>query len=445
MATGWIDGLTWWHVYPLGFSGAEPESRHVHGVVHRLRHLITWLDYARDLGCRGIQVGPVFASQAHGYDTIDHLHVDHRLGDERDFESLVDACRERGLRLLLEGVFDHVGLAHPLFQVALAAGPHPTGAAAQAADWFRLHWPESGGPPEYATHPGHDDLVRLNHDSPAVVDYVVHVMDHWLARGADGWWLDSAAEVPAGFWRQVLPRVRERHPDAWFVGSTDGVDPVRLLADTGVDAVTADDLPVPLCESLNRRDYRILAAAVEPLARYAPTNPPVTYVGGHDVTRLASTLHDHDLLGHAIAALFSLPGTPSIYYGDEQAFRGVVEEGPHGLEAVRPMFPDFPSSLAPWGWPTYELHRSLAAMRSRNPWLTRAHPEVLQASERTLVLRATAPEGRRLTSLLSLDDEPVRFDVPMPDAVVEVQSPGAAQEGDPTLLPGRSWRILTHA
>jgi glycosidase len=447
VADGWIDGLTWWHVYPLGFSGAEHQSEQVHGVVHRLRHLANWLDYAQDLGCRGLQLGPIFASQTHGYDTTDHLRIDHRLGDDHDFDALVAACRDRGMRLLLDGVFNHVGIGHPMFQVARASGPHPIGADAQAARWFRLDWPEDGGPPVHETFEGHGDLVALNHDEPAVADYVVHVMDHWLSRGADGWRLDAAYAVPNSFWREVLPRVRQRHPDAWFVGEVIHGEAEDVLAETGLDAVTAYGLWRPLWRSLNDANYFDLSWQVERLASYASEHPPMTFVGNHDVTRLASILTDQDLLGHALAALFALPGSPSVYYGDEQAFHGIKEERFGGDDAIRPMFPDRPEGLAPWGWPIYHLHQELIAMRARHPWLTRAHPSVVEVANTSIALRATPRDdhGRCITALLNIASEPVRFPISLPEAAVEVQSAGSTQEPDLAVVPSRSWRIVSHA
>jgi cyclomaltodextrinase len=434
-------------VYPLGFSGAEHEAGQAHGVVHRLRHLANWLDYAQELGCRGLQLGPVFASQTHGYDTTDHLHIDHRLGDEHDFEALVAGCRDRGLRLLLDGVFNHVGINHPMFRVARDSGPHPTGADEQAARWFQLRWPEEGGLPDYDTFEGHGDLVVLNHDEPAVVDYVVHVMDRWLDHGADGWRLDAAYAVPPAFWREVLPRVRQRHPDAWFVGEFIHGDPVTILDETGLDAVTAYSLWRPLWRSLNDANYFDLSWQVDRLAEYASEHPPMTFLGNHDVTRLASSIQDQGLLGHAIAALFTLPGSPSVYYGDEQAFRGIKEERFGGDDAIRPMFPDGPGKLAPWGWPIYDLHRALIEMRARNPWLTRAHPVALEVTNTSLALRATPRDGhgRRITTLLNIADEPVRFDVDLPEPTVEVQSEGAGHEQELHVVPGRSWRTISHA
>jgi cyclomaltodextrinase / maltogenic alpha-amylase / neopullulanase len=109
----WIERAVWWQVYPLGFVGAEREA--CAGVTHRLGHLVGWLDYAVNLGASGILLGPIFASSTHGYDTVDHFQIDKRLGDEADFAALVKAARDRGLHIVLDGVFNHVGREHPQF------------------------------------------------------------------------------------------------------------------------------------------------------------------------------------------------------------------------------------------------------------------------------------------------------------------------------------------
>ena len=104
----WVEHAIWWHVYPLGLCGApirEPDT----APGPRLRRLLGWLDYAIELGCSGLLLGPIFESQSHGYDSLDLFRIDPRLGDESDFTELVSQCRDRGLRILLDGVFSHVG------------------------------------------------------------------------------------------------------------------------------------------------------------------------------------------------------------------------------------------------------------------------------------------------------------------------------------------------
>ncbi len=447
MEHSWLDGLTWWHVYPLGFSGAEHESTQANGVVHRLRHLANWLDYAHDLGCRGLQLGPIFASETHGYDTTDHLHIDHRLGDDRDFEALLRGCRDRGMRVILDGVFNHVGFHHPMFQVARASGPDPQGAGAEAARWFKLRWTPGVEQPDYDVFEGHGGLVQLNHDDELVLDYVVHVMDYWLQRGIDGWRLDAAYAVPPGFWRAALARVRALHPDAWFVGEYIHGEPPEILEQTTLDAVTAYNLWRPLWRSLNDANYFDLAWQVKRLAGYASEHPPMTFLGNHDVTRIANNIEDERHIGHAVASLFVLPGLPSVYYGDEQAFRGIKEDRFGGDDAIRPMFPDRPDGLAPWGWPIHNLHRQLIEMRTRHPWMTRAHPTVVELTNTTLALQAepAGGQGRRITALFNITDEPASFDLQLSDPTIEVQPESAAHERELTTVPGHAWRVLSHS
>lgn len=120
---GWIETTLWWHVYPLGFVGAPRAAPEQAEPVPRLRRLEAWLDYAAEMGATGLALGPIFAASTHGYDTIDHLRIDPRLGDDADFDALVAAARVRGLRLLLDGVFNHVGRDFPAFAEVLRLGP----------------------------------------------------------------------------------------------------------------------------------------------------------------------------------------------------------------------------------------------------------------------------------------------------------------------------------
>ena len=119
----WVDHVIWWQVYPLGFLGAEKELGEVRGEVSRLPRLVGWLDHLISWGGNGLLLGPIFTSSSHGYDTVDYFQIDPRLGDDADFDALVAACRARGVRLLLDGVFNHVGQDFPPVAQALAEGP----------------------------------------------------------------------------------------------------------------------------------------------------------------------------------------------------------------------------------------------------------------------------------------------------------------------------------
>ncbi len=411
----WPEHAIWWQLHPLTFTGAGTgagaDASPGLTPAHRLPRIEAWLDYAVDLGCNGLLLGPIFASQTHGYDTVDHFRIDPRLGTEDDFGDLADQCRSRGVRLLLDGVFNHVGRGFGAFQEVLAHGR-----SSAYAPWFRLDFGSDGpdGPDGfgYADFEGHHELVALNHDEPAVQDYVTRVMTHWLDRGASGWRLDAAYAVPLPFWRVVTDRVRAAHPGAWLVGELIHGDYEATVRNGGLDSVTQYELWKAIWSSLNDQNFFELAHALTRHNAYAAAFLPQTFVGNHDVTRLASRLTSPEHLPHALAVLFTVAGSPSVYAGDEQAFRGVKYDRAGGDDEIRPAFPGTPADLAPDGWPTYRLHQDLIGLRRRHPWLARATTEVLMLHNEFLAYRVLHPDGGPdLAVLLNVSADPATADL----------------------------------
>jgi cyclomaltodextrinase / maltogenic alpha-amylase / neopullulanase len=435
--TIWADHAVLWHVYPLGFTGAERAAIPAgQPVIHRLGQLEHWLDYAVELGCNGLLLGPIFASQTHGYDTIDHFRIDARLGDQGDFDALVTAAGQRGLRLILDGVFNHVGREFPAFQAALAGG-----AATPAARWFKRS--SAGG--DFSVFEGHDQLVELDHDEPAVLSYVIEVMSYWLARGAGGWRLDAAYAVEPEFWAKALPTVRESFPDAWFLGEMIHGDYAAYAAEAGLDSITQYEVWKAIWSSLNDRNLFELDHALGRHNSFLDGELAQTFVGNHDVTRLATVLNDSRHIGHALAVLFCVGGVPSVYYGDEQGFRGLKENRAGGDDEIRPAFPASPAELAPDGWPIYRLHQRLIGFRRRHPWLVRARTvaEHLTASAMALRMSGDAgPGAGQVLLLLNVGDEPYSFPLDRGGlTVAEGPAPGAVPD-DPMTVPAHSWTIL---
>lgn len=428
-APAWVEHVLWWQVYPLGFVGAERQAPNpsaaapdqatgpqtgLPAVGHRLPRLLNWLDYAVELGASGIALGPVFASETHGYDTTDYFRIDPRLGDDSDFDALIAAAHDRGLRVLLDGVFNNVGRSFPAFQRVLAEGP-----AAETAPWFRITWPsgeqpgewQPGTEPDHADFEGHHHLVALNHGEPQVADLVIRVMKHWLGRGADGWRLDAAYAVPPDFWATVLPAVRAEFPQAYFVGEYIHGDYPAAVREGRLDSATQYELWKAIWSSLNDANFYELSAALDRHNSFLEAFAPLTFVGNHDVTRLGSRLTNKALIPHALAVLFTVGGTPSVYSGDEQAFRGVKEDRAGGDDAIRPQFPDSPDDLYEGGWYTYDLHRQLIGVRRRHAWLHRARTRVLVLANEHLVYEARA-DGQALMVALNVANNPVTVDVP---------------------------------
>jgi cyclomaltodextrinase / maltogenic alpha-amylase / neopullulanase len=426
----------WWQVYPLGFLGAGTVAGGAAG--RPLDTLTDWLGYAADLGVSGLALGPVFASSTHGYDTLDYFRIDDRLGDQRGLDRLIEAAGRHGLRILLDGVFNHVGAQYPQFVRTVAGQATPA-----EAGWFVPEPPRGGGaPPAYRTFEGHGGLIALNHDNPAVADFVVAVMEHWLGRGAGGWRLDAAYAVPRAFWASVLPRVRASYPEAYIVGEVIHGDYSAFVRDCGVDAVTQYELWKAIWSSLNDANLFELAWALKRHDELLATFTPLTFVGNHDVTRIASRLADERHLGHALAVLFTVAGTPSVYYGDEQAFRGIKADRAGGDDEIRPAFPaGGPAGLAPFGWPVYRLHQELIGFRRRHPWLHRAAPAVLQLTN-TFLAYECADGASRVLVALNVADAPQRVAAAGTRREL-VAARGAAVEGGVLTVPGHAWAVYS--
>jgi cyclomaltodextrinase len=433
----WVDHAVFWQVYPLGFTGAEKTARTEPGVVHRLPQLVAWLDYAVELGASALLLAPIFASTSHGYDTIDFFRIDPRLGDDADFDALIGAAHGRGLRVVLDGVFNHVGRDLPAFQRALAQGPQAADAAL-----FRIDFDKRGpdGQFAYADFEGHAELPALNHDNPAVAELIVDVMTHWLRRGVDGWRLDAAYAVPKPFWANVLPRVRAAHPDAYIFGEVIHGDYVGFVRDTTVDAVTEYELWKATWSAINERNFFELSWTLERHNGFLDVFVPLTFIGNHDVTRIATRITDERHQPHALVVLMTTGGTSCVYYGDEQAFRGLKEDRAGGDDAIRPAFPATPAELAPFGWPTYRLHQTLIGLRRRHPWLHRARTHGLSLSNTQMVYEAFDGD-ERITVALNLGDEvlAVRNDQKL---AILAGSDGVGPDQSQMHIPGHGWAVL---
>ncbi len=435
MTASWVRHAIWWQVYPLGFVGAfpvpegsEPPDRGE----HRMRRLVSWLDHAIALGASGIALGPIFASRTHGYDTTDHYRIDPRLGDDADFDYLVAEAHRRGLRVLLDGVFNHVG-------VDFAKYREPPNNDASAR-WFR------GRPGRFHTFEGHSELITLNHNNPEVVEYAVDVMAHWLRRGANGWRLDAAYTVPQQFWAATIPKVRALYPDAWFVGELIHGDYAAVVDAARFDSATQYELWKAIWSSLNDANFFELDWALQRHNTFLASFVPLTFIGNHDVTRIASRLEHPDHLAHALVVLLTVGGVPSLYAGDEFGVRGIKEERYGGDDAVRPEFSSPPAQLDSFGTKVWALHQYLVGLRRRHPWLHAASTTALRLDNRHYVYVTRSGDDALLVAL-NIDDEPLHLVLPeLGTAHAQVVAGSAAppqEVVETVVVEPHGWRILS--
>ena len=399
MIPGWVAGLTWYHVHALRAAGApdvNPDPMAAVPTGDGLRRLVGVLDHVVDLGCGGLLLTPIAASSTHGYDTVDPRRVDPRLGDADDFDALVAACRDRGVRLVLDGVLNHVGRDFGPFADVCADGR-----ASAFAEWFRIDF-EADGPDGFGYHDfeGHRELVALNHRSPAVLDWALETSRHWLERGVDGWRFDVAYAIPPSFLAELTSRLLRDHPDAFLFGEMIHGDYAGFVASSGLHGVTQYELHKACWSACNDRNLFELAWALGRHAEMAASFVPVTFGGNHDVTRLASMLAERTHAEVVLAVLFTVPGSPCVYYGDEWGATGVKVDGAGGDDAVRPRFEDLARDRS-----VEDRSRHWITFRRERPWLTTGILEVGEvANERLSYVVTDRDSDRSVTVELDLSD-----------------------------------------
>ena len=421
--------MIWWHVYPLGFLGADTTGAD-RTPATRLPALIPWLDHLLELGANGLALGPVFDSSTHGYDTIDYFRIDPRLGTEDDLVELIEAAHSRGIDVLLDGVFNHVG---PDFPALRKAREDPTCAEAH----LFAQAPDGG----LVAFEGHSSLTTLNHESGAVADLVTEVMTYWCDRGVDAWRLDAAYAVPVEFWTAVLPRVRERHPQVYVLGEVLHGDYAGFVRDGGLDAVTQYELWQGIWHSIADRNLHELDHALGRHNQFLDTFVPYTFVGNHDVTRIASQITDERHLPHAVVLLFTLGGTPSVYYGDELGLRAIKEERFGGDDAIRPAFPAHPGDVPGANAEVLTLHQELIGLRRRHPWLHTARTRTVAVSNEAITLEVAGEGGEVLIVSLNLGEDRVRIADPPPGQVLAGSSSGI--DSDELVVGPHGWAVIT--
>ncbi|KAK3269464.1 hypothetical protein CYMTET_22097 [Cymbomonas tetramitiformis] len=222
----WAENAVFYQLYPLGFFGAPTLNDLAPTPVPRLAKLREYYGYFKDLGVTAVYFSPLFESDTHGYDTADYFQIDRRMGDVALFKEIVDELHSHGMRVVLDGVFNHTGRRHPAFVDVMEKGPH----LSEYANWYTVGarpddyegWceiPDEEHGFSYDCWEGHAMLPKLNHAEPAVREHIFEVARFWLKEiGVDGWRLDVAHEMSPDFWREFRTVCMEANPDCLLVG-----------------------------------------------------------------------------------------------------------------------------------------------------------------------------------------------------------------------------------
>ena len=407
MSKSWANDAIFYHLYPLGAFGAPPKNDLHAGVVPRLSRLLSMLDHWEALGVNALYLGPLFESSTHGYDTADYYRVDRRLGDNALLASVVKELHRRGIRVILDAVYHHVGRDFWAFRELLQRG-----AACPQREWFSgLQFGPTnsfGDPFIYDSWDGCFDLVKLNLKHPEVREHLLHATLRWIEDfDIDGLRLDVAESIEPSFLRELAQVTRARRPDFWLMGEMIHGDYNRIIGPGLLDSATNYECYKGLWSSLNDKNYFEIAHA---LKRQFGTGGAYegralySFVDNHDVTRAASVLRDPRHLYPLYLLLFTMPGVPSLYYGSEWGLTGVKE---HGDAALRPALAEVQRNEL-----TVALSR-LTRLRGSSAALREgSYTEVKVRPQRLAFLREH--EGERVLVVLNAAHEPESFEVELP-------------------------------
>lgn len=324
----WYDEARFYHIYPLGLTGA-PKKNEYGEPVHRLNTLIPWIKHIKKTGFNAIYIGPLFESVGHGYETTDYKKLDSRLGDNADLADFVKECHAQGIRVIFDGVFNHVGrdfFAFKDLQSNRESSPY--------RDWFcNVNF---GGNNEYndgfcyENWGGYNLLVKLNQHNPAVREYICDVIRFWVSEfDVDGIRLDAADVLDFDYMHMLRSVANEVKPDFWLMGEVIHGDYTRWVNGDTLHAVTNYALHKALYSGHNDHNYFEIAHTVKRLYEMGGNRPDglklYNFVDNHDVERIYTKLNNKAHFAPVHVLLYTLPGVPSIYYGSEFGIEGKKE------------------------------------------------------------------------------------------------------------------------
>ena len=330
----WYDEAVFYHIYPLGLSGA-PKQNDYGEPVHRLPTLLPWIEHIRKLGFTALYIGPLFQSVGHGYETTDYRLLDSRLGTNEDLKDFVEACHKAGIRVIFDGVFNHTGRDFFAFKDIQANRENSA-----YRDWYCNvnFWgnTEYNDGFSYDNWGGYNLLAKLNQRNPAVRDYICDVIRFWVSEfDVDGIRLDAADVLDFEFMKALRRTADEVKSDFWLMGEVIHGDYSRWANDNTLHSVTNYALHKGLYSGHNDHNYFEIAHTVQRTMSMVPGNIRLyNFVDNHDVERISTKLMNkaHYMPVHIL--LYTLPGIPSVYYGSEFGIEGRKER--YSDDSLRP-------------------------------------------------------------------------------------------------------------
>ncbi len=325
----WYDEAVFYHIYPLGLTGAPKENSYGEPE-HRLNTLLPWIEHIKNIGCNAIYIGPLFESVGHGYETTDYKKLDSRLGDNQDLKNFVDACHQKGIKVIFDGVFNHTGRDFFAFKDLKEKRE-----GSSYKDWYCNvnFWGnnEYNDGFSYDNWGGYNLLVKLNQRNPAVRDYICDVIRFWVSEfDVDGIRLDAADVLDFDFMKALRHVANTVKPDFWLMGEVIHGDYSRWVNEGTLHSVTNYQLHKAFYSGHNDHNFFEIAHTVRRLYEMGGNNlngfKLYNFVDNHDVERIYTKLNNKAHFAPVHILLYTLPGIPSLYYGSEFGIEGRKEK-----------------------------------------------------------------------------------------------------------------------
>lgn len=437
----WYDSAVFYHIYPIGMTGA-PRINSFEISEQRLNKLLPWIGHIKKLGCNAIYIGPLFESVGHGYETVDYKKLDSRLGDNEDLKAFINTCHENDIKVVVDGVFNHVGREFFAFKDVKEKRENSA-----YKDWFKnLHFDWNNDYNDglyYDSWDGHGTLVNLNHQNPAVREYMMGVVRFWISEfNIDGIRLDAADVLDFTFMSELRSVTDSCKQDFWLMGEVIHGDYTRWVNENMLQSVTNYWLHKALYSGHNDHNYFEIAHTVKRCTDMGMhiANAFYNFVDNHDVARIYTKLNNKNHFAPVHVLLYTLPGKPSIYYGSEFAIEG--EKKPYADDILRPElnFEDYNTALE--SNENTKLIAALGNMRISNPWVGEAgYRELLLTNRQYAFLREYG--DKRLVAIVNNDDNNADIHLNISGEFTEIFS-GEKRNFDGNIhvnIPGNSGQV----
>lgn len=321
----WIEDRVFYNIFTLGFCDVLEPSR-IYEEKNRLIKIEEWIPHLKKMSINAIYFGPVFESSYHGYDTRDYLNIDKRLGTNEDFKDLCKKLHENDIKIVLDGVFNHVGREFWAFKDIQKNGRN-----SKYCSWFSGLNFDSRSPMgddfNYESWNGCYDLVKLNLWNRDVVEYLLHAVEFWIDEfDIDGLRLDAADKIIFDFFKELKIFTEKKKDNFWLMGEIIHGDYNRWANKESLDSVTNYECYKGIYSSHNDKNYFEIAYSLNRMFGNGGIYKDLclyNFVDNHDVNRLASTLKAQEYLYNVYTILYTMPGVPSIYYGSEYGIKAV--------------------------------------------------------------------------------------------------------------------------